>query len=299
MTCTYQNRRGGTGAPLKQRFVKLLRELRKRNGIQQKDFVLKLGITASAASQIFSGALIPSPPRLDQLLEVLKPEVEEAQLLHDMAFWLRSGRREMPSEANRRLFFLRCRSGLSETDLERLSGIDAKRLNALEKQPGATPTDLELAALVAAMGKDVLAIAPSGRMEDRQRLDAADPGRTALLPRIGEKELRDYDGSEGIAAFGSRYARGFMECAGISPYAAAVAVVSASQLGFGGTGMLKMTLGESAPPDMEKLFLCGDRAGNLFILGGGFSTGAASCRKKAEWSIPLLEISYAPGREKP
>ena len=152
MTRSLQNRRGITGAPLKQRFVKLLRDLLKRNGIHQKDLVQELGVTASAASQIFSGALIPSQTRLDQLFELLKPEVEEAELLEDMAFWLRSGRRVMPSEANRKLFFMRCRSGLSNAELAGRTALPLARVNALENQPGAVPDPMELAALAEVLG---------------------------------------------------------------------------------------------------------------------------------------------------
>lgn len=297
MARTYQKRRTCCGTPLKQRFVKLLRELLKRNGIQQKDLVRRLGVTASAASQIFSGALIPSQARVDQLFEILKPEVHEAQLLQDMAFWLRSGRKEMPSCANRKLFFLRCRSGLPAADVARLSGIAPQRLDALENQPGAVPGVDELAALTAVLGGDGPGIAAHGVQEDVAYAEAADGGGVAMLPRIGAKELRDYDGRERITDFSSRHATGFAKCAGVSAQAAAVCVVPATEVGFGGSGTLKMILSEAAPPELEKISLCADASGKLFIRGG-LLDAAPDARRQAEWSIPLLEISYAPGRNK-
>ena len=294
MARTCQNRRGGSGAPLKQRFVRLLHELLKRNGIRQKDLGRKLGVTASAASQILNGAMTPSKARLEQLLELLKPEVEESQLLQDMAFWLRSGRREMPSPANRRLFLLRCRSGLSEADLARTAGIDAKRLHALENQPGAVPTDLELVALSAVLGEGAAEIAADAR-NDRLLAEAADSGRTAMLPQIGIDELRNYDGSERIGDFAARYARTFAECVDVFPGVAAVCVIPAAAAGLDGSGVLKMTLGEKNRRGMEKILLCLDTTGKLFIRGWGLLT-AAGTRRRAVWSIPLFEISYAPGR---
>ena len=293
MTRTYQNRRGGSGAPLKQRFVKLLRELLKRNGIQQKDLVRELGITASAASQIFCGSMIPSQLRIDQLIELLKPEVDEAQLLHKMAYWLRSGRREMPSRANRRLFYLRCRGGFSEAGLAQRTGIALKRLQALQNQPGAVPDEAELAALAAVLGEEAAAIAAPDDREDA--LEAADSAHAALLPQIGAEELRDYSAAAAIGDFASRRARGFAECVDVSPNAVAVCVVPAEAVGLGGSGILKMVLGEKALRGMEKLSLCADSAGGLFIRGRFFAA-ADDDRRKAEWSIPLMEISYAPGR---
>ena len=297
MTRSLQNRRGSTGAPLKQRFVKLLRELLKRNGIHQKDLVQKLGVTASAASQIFSGALIPSQLRLDQLFELLKPEVEEAELLEDMAFWLRSGRRIMPSEANRRLFLLRCRCGLSGADLAGRADMSPARVNALENQPGAVPTPFELAALAAVLGSNVLELADPGVAEADRRVEAADAEHTVLLPRLGIGELCDYDGRERLDVFAARRARGFAECVGISPDAAALFTAPAAALDIAGTGTLKMILCEHAPRGGEKLLLCGNSAGKFFIRGGGIFASAKD-RHDAEWSIPLLEISYAPGGKK-
>lgn len=296
MTRTCQNRSDGSGAPLKRRFVKLLRELLKRNGIQQKDLVHKLGITASAASQIFSGAMTPSQLRIDQLIELLKPDVDEAQLLHKMAYWLRAGRREMPSRANRRLFYLRCRSGFSEADLAQRSGIPDKRLHALENQPAALPDATELAALAAILGEEALELASPENREPGKYAEAADSAHLALLPQIGAKELSDYSGGERIGDFASRRARRFVECVDAAPDAAAVCVVPAAAIGLGGSGILKMVLSEKTPPGMEKLSLCADRLGGLFIRGRVFA--AADDRRSAEWSIPLLEISYAPGRKK-
>ena len=295
MARTCQNRRGGSGSPLRQRFVKSLRELLKRNGIQQKDLGRKLGVTASAASQILNGAMTPSQARLEQLLELLKPEVEESQLLQDMAFWLRSGRREMPSLANRRLFLLRCRSGLSEADLARTAGIDAKRLHALENQPGAVPTGLEIVALSAVLGEGAAEIAATDARDDGRSVEAADSGHTALLPQIGISELRNYDGIERIGDFAARYARCFAECIDVSPDAAAVCVIPAAAAELDGSGVLKMTLGERNRRGMEKILLCRDADGKLFIRGWAL-VPAAGGRRRAVWSIPILEINYTPGR---
>ena len=297
MMHNYRTRRGGTGAPLKQRFVKLLRELLRRSGIRQKDLGPKLGVTASAASQILNGAMTPSQSRMDQLLELLKPEVAEAQLLQDMAFWLRSGRREMPSPTNRKLFFLRCRSGLSAADLARLAGIEPKRVHALENQPGAIPSDLELAALSAVLGEGVAELAAADGGDACRYVEAADSEHTAMLPQIGIGELRNYDGTEPIGDFAVRRARGFVECSDISPDAAAVCVVPAAEVELDGFGVLKMTLGEKPQRGMEKILLCADPAGKPFIRGWSFAP-AADSRRKAVWSIPLLEISYTPGRKK-
>lgn len=294
MTRSLQNRRGVTGAPLKQRFVKLLRELLKRNGIHQKDLVQKLGVTASAASQIFSGALIPSQPRLDQLFELLKPEVEEAELIEEMAFWLRSGRRVMPSEANRKLFFLRCRSGLSNAELAGRTALPLARVNALENQPGAVPDPVELAALAEVLGNGVFELTDSGAAEFGGRVEAADSGRVALLPQIGVEELCDYDGRERIGDLAARRARGFADYLGGFPGAAAVFVAPAAALGLEGSGTFKAVLCEATPRGMEKLFLCADAAGKFFIRGGGCFSPADG-GDEAEWSIPLVEITYAPG----
>ena len=89
---------------LKQQFLRLLRDVMRRNGVRQAEVARRLGMSASAISQVMNGVLLPSQRRLDQLFEILHPEVKEAEELQRMLYWLRSGREFPTSGNNRRLF---------------------------------------------------------------------------------------------------------------------------------------------------------------------------------------------------
>ena len=58
---------------------------------------------------------------------------------------------------------------------------------------------------------------------------------------------------------------------------------------------LKMVLGDTPLRGLEKISLCADANGEIFIRG--WELLPAADRRKAVWSVPLVEISYVPGRK--
>ena len=281
---------------LKQQFLRLLRDVMHRNGVRQKDLVQHLEVSASAMSQMLNGAMMPSQKRLDQMLEFLHPDLAEAEALQQMLYWLRAGRRRMPSGTNRRLFMLRCRSGISISRLAELSGISEVRLRRLESAATSQLSFDDAIVLAGVLGCSVGELTGEEVYEASASLPAeVAEADTLSLPRIRLAELTEYNAGEHIGNFAFDRAGEFVERCLLSASAAAVVGASAAELNAALPGEFSLTLGDRKPEDFLPLELCRNAKGNFFIRGGGSGVfGIPDGGAEAIWAIPLLEICYIP-----
>ena len=285
---------------LKQQFVRLLRDILIRSGVRQKDLVRHLGISASAMSQMLSGLLIPTPKRLDQMFELLRPRVEDAEKLQHMIYWLRSGRNRMPSGMNRRLFMLRCQRGLSVSQLSAACGISEARLRRLERFPSVRMSVAEEAALAEVFGcSDGYLSGKSGYEQSVSLPLEASDAHLVSLPSVDLEELREYAPPESIGRFVFSRARRFLQRAALPPEALAAVCAPAEQLRLALAGEVELILGDERPKGFLKLELCHAVAGGFFIRGesGMFHPEALGrpCEDATvKWSVPVLEVCYMP-----
>ena len=294
MTNTSGKRRSISGSPLRQQFAALLQQLLQRNAVRRSELVPRLGITASAVTQFLNGGMIPSQARLDQLFELLRPAAEEAKQLEQMAHWLRAGRDVMPSEANRKLFLLRCRSGMTTAELAERTGIPARRIDALENRPESLASARESFVLAEVLQCAPYDLSPYAPREASPMLEVAESGNLAMLPRIGPDEIRRYSPPERIVDFAARMARGFIARANVPPDTTAFFTAPAQLLGLPGRGVVTLALGEIADGEDDLPALGLSTTGKLRLTGESiFATRGGTAPLK--WSIPLLEICYLPG----
>lgn len=284
---------------LKQQFLRLLREVMRRSGMQRKELMCRLGISASAMSQIFSGAMLPSQKRLDQLCEILHPALEEAESLQSMLYWLRSGRNRMPSDANRRLFMLRCRSGLTIRELAERSSISEARLRRLENSGGSRLSDDEIARLLPILecsAEDLNIDAAYGGAVSLPATAAEED--TVSLPRLELCDLEEYSEAEHIGNFAFDHARDFVERGLLSASATAVVCAEADELKAVVPGHFALTLGDRRPEEFLELELCRGEKGGFFVRGIGAGIfGAPPENEEVRWALPILELCYIPKKD--
>ncbi|MBQ6352944.1 MAG: helix-turn-helix domain-containing protein [Lentisphaeria bacterium] len=132
---------------LKEQFTRTLRGALRASGVPRGELIRQLDVSASALSQMLSGALVPTLPRLDRIIEVLHPPVAVAEQLQTMLLWLRSGALHYPSAFNRRLFMARCSKKLTHEQLAELASMTVNRLRRLERTAYAEPTAAEVLTL--------------------------------------------------------------------------------------------------------------------------------------------------------
>ena len=285
-----------TDSSLKQRFLRLLREIMRRNKVRQKDLAKHLSVSASAMSQIMNGLLPPSQKRLDQMFELLKPELQEAEQLQDMLYWLRSGRRHLTLESNRRLFMLRCRCGISLRQLSESTMIPMARLRKLENSANTCISVDEAEALAGALGCSAKELTEGNEYEAQAvaPLEAAE-GDRIIVPRIGLAELADCPAGGNVGNHASDLARKFTECESYLDSATVVADASSEELHAAIPGSFSLTLGERRRDDSAGLELCMNTEGEFFVRGGRTGVfGVPGGGSSAVWSVPILKICYFP-----
>lgn len=282
--------------PLKQQFLHLLRDVMRRNGVRQADVARHLNMSASAMSQVMSGVMLPSQRRLDQMFEFLHPDLEEAEELQHMLYWLRSGRDSLTSGSNRRLFMLRCRSGMSIRQLSESTGMTGARLRKLENAAGACPTSEEATKLAGALGcstDELIGEEKSYEASAALPVEAAE-GLRCSLPMISLADMTAYSAEDDIGEFAQRLVREYVAGDAVAG-ASAVVGVSASELFSDLPGDFFLTLGDRNAEKNAALRLCRNASGEFFVRGarsGVFRKPGGGTDEV--WSVPILEICYIP-----
>jgi len=283
---------------LKQQFVRSLRKAVSAGGATRAALMECLGLSASAVSQMLSGDILPTLKRLDQLIEFLHPEPDDAEKLQTMLLWLRAGSDRCPSEFNRRLFMARCRNALSIEKLAMLSAIPASRLRRLERTAYAEPTGEEVAALSMILGqplKDGVFVAET----DAEPQEVAE-SPTLMLPRISVECLAKYSAKADFLRFVADNGRGFLAFHLLPAEAAAVVIAPADKFGAALPGKLELILGVGRPKGFMRLDLCGRSSGAGFFMDGepalasGGFFAPRSGRARAAWRLPVLQANHIP-----
>lgn len=287
---------------LKQEFVRLLHEVVRGGGMAGVELADRLGISASALSQMLSGKLLPTLPRLDMLVEALHPNADTAKRLQDMLLWLRSGCAGRPSDFNRRLFMVRCEKSLSVEQLAERAAIPVARVRRMERTAYAVPTAGELAALNSALGAELDVKAggePGGGVPS---FDAAEANEE-MLPLIPVEALEEAAGrGEDVLAEVLSCGMDFVALRGVPPEAAAVVRSGAARFGVAMPGTLELVLGRKRPRGFVDIALCADGEGRgLFVTGaaplfGGAGDEGRQAAKNAAWRLPVLRMNYIPER---
>ena len=125
---------------LTERFAEIFRQQKKYCGLPQCDIAAKLGISASAVSQIFNGVTMPKPEHLEALFELMKIPAEVAQELRSLRFQIRAGYTDVQSVLNRMIIAYREEKGISSEKLAALADIPLTEIKKLETCPTAFPT---------------------------------------------------------------------------------------------------------------------------------------------------------------
>jgi len=283
---------------LKQQFERLLRDVVNAGGATRSALMEHLGLSASAVSQMLNGDILPTLKRLDQLIEFLHPDPDDAEKLETMLLWLRAGSDRCPSEFNRRLFMARCRNALSIDKLAMASAIPASRLRRLERTVYAEPTADEVAALSMILGqplKDGVFVAES----DAPLPEVAE-SPTLMLPRISVECLAEYSAKMDFLNFVADNGRGFLAFHLLPAEAAAVVIAPADEFGVALPGKLELILGTGRPKGFMRLDLCGRSSGAGFFMdgepafaGGGLFTPRPG-KVRAAWRLPVLQANHIP-----
>ena len=283
---------------LKQQFVRSLREAVSTAGATRAALTAHLGLSASAVSQMLSGDILPTLKRLDQLIEFLHPEPDDAEKLETMLLWLRAGSDRCPSEFNRRLFMARCRNALSIEKLATMSAIPASRLRRLERTAYAEPTGDEAAALSMILGqplKDGVFVAEP----DKAPQEVAE-SPTLMLPRISVECLAKYSAKTDFLRFVADNGRGFLAFHLLPAEAAAAVIAPAETFGAALPGKLELILGSGCPKGFVRLELCGRSSGRGFFMDGEPAWARAGFfaprpgRARAAWRLPILQVNHIP-----
>lgn len=287
---------------LKEQFVRLLREVVRDSGVTRAELIGRLGISASAVSQMLNGDLLPTVRRLDQVIEILHPAADDAEKLQNMLLWLRSGGSRCLSEFNRRLFMARCQNSLTIERLAMASAIPASRLRRLERTAYAEPTKEEAATLSSILGQalmDDLLITDFDTSRSAP-LEVAESQNMAL-PKITVESLSAYSAGMDFLKFAEKNGVGFLDFHLLPAEAVAAVSASAAEFGVALPGTLELVLGNRRPAKFMRIELCGKKAGAGFFMDGDetlFGKGLltsppGSC--EAAWRLPVLQVNHIPG----
>ena len=286
---------------LKEQFLRLLRKVVRDSGATRAELIDRLGISASAVSQMLSGDLLPTVQRLDQIIEHLHPASDDAEKLQNMLLWLRSGSSRNPSEFNRRLFMARCQNSLTIDQLALASAIPASRLRRLERTSYAEPTMDEAATLSRILGQ---ALVDGLLMDDpvpaltavRKVAESADD---MVLPRITLERLSTYSAGSNILKFAEKNSCGFLAFHLLPAEAVAAVRAPAKRFGAALPGTLELVLGNGRPDGFMRIELCLERSGKDFFMDGdealfGSFWTASSHKRAAAWRLPVLQVNHIP-----
>ena len=287
---------------LKERFVRLLREVVRKSGTSRAELIARLGISASAVSQLLNGNLLPTVSRLDQIIEMLHPAAEDAIKLQNMLLWLRSGGSQCPSEFNRRLFMARCQRSLTIDQLAMASAIPASRLRRLERTAHAEPTSEEAAALSMILGQaltdDPLLACFASAPKSPQKV--AESATNMVLPKISLESLTDYSADSDFLSFVEDRVVEFLAFHLLPAEAVAVVSAPAEKFGVALPGTLELVLGNRRPRRFMRIELCCGKDGKGFFMDADetvFGSGlfaASSGRRAAAWRLPVLQVNHIP-----
>lgn len=287
---------------LKEQFVRLLREVVRNSGATRAELIERLGISASAVSQMLNGDLLPTVRRLDQIIECLHPAVDDAEKLQDMLLWLRSGSSRCPSEFNRRLFMARCRNSLTIEQLATASAIPAARLRRLERTAYAEPSTEEAVTLSTILGvplRDDLLIARAESVRTAP-LQVAESAESMVLPRITPERLSTFSAGDDLLRFAEDHGIGFLTFHMLPAEAVAVVSAPAAEFGVVLPGTLELVLGNRRPKGFMRIELCRKKSGKGFFMDADepvFGNGlfaSPSGRGAAAWRLPVLQVNHIP-----
>ncbi|MCQ2378155.1 MAG: helix-turn-helix domain-containing protein [Victivallaceae bacterium] len=264
-------------------------------GLRQNELADRMGLTASAVSQIVNGVLMPSRENLDRMMRYLGDSAE-ADALPSLWQRIRLGDREVFSRVNRALRNARRRRKLSIVHLADLCGISAERIRQLETDPDALPREGEIAALTAVLPVEPKRLRP--RRDDLSYSPEAAPLSVAadaggLLPLLSETALlSDYrPEKESLAAFAARTAEKTLPCCDPAAGAVAAVALDASVLGLDADGIVLALLGDETQDARPDLYLTAAK-GKTALKSGS----AAARMRNAEWKLPVPEIIFYPAR---
>lgn len=285
---------------LKEQFLRLLRKVVRDSGATRAELIARLGVSASAVSQMLKGDLLPTVRRLDQIIEFLHPAADDAEKLQNMLLWLRSGSSRSRSEFNRRLFMARCQNSLTIDQLAMASAIPASRLRRLERTAYAEPTSDEAATLSRILGvvlMDGLLIDDPDPAWKAPR-EVAESADDMVLPWITLECLRDYSAGEDILKFVQSRGIGILAFHLLPAEAVAAVRAPAERFGVALPGKLELVLGNRRPNGFARIELCGEKSGGGFFLDADetlFWNSAASRKHgAAAWRLPVLQVNHIP-----
>ena len=286
---------------LKEQFLRLLNQIVRDSGTTRAELCDRLGISASAVSQMLSGDMLPTVRRLDQIIELLHPAADDAEKLQNMLLWLRSGSSRKLSEFNRRLFMARCQNSLTIEQLALASAIPASRLRRLERTAYAEPTMDEAATLSHILGQalvDGLLMPPPAPALTPVR-KVAESADDMVLPRITLERLSNYFAGDDILRFAERNGCGFLAFHLLPAEAVAAVRAPAERFGAALPGTLELVLGNDRPYGFMRIELCRERSGDGFFMDGdgalaGCLWTADSHKRAAAWRLPVLQVNHIP-----
>ena len=289
--------------PLAVEFGRRLKSALVESGCRQSDLAMRLGISASAISQMLNGKMLPTLRRLNEILEFISASPAMAADLSAMLNGIKSGENAVKSEFNLRFFRMRCRRGLSPQQLANRLGMSAERLLALENDPEAQLT-LEEADILA----EIFDCSPEFLLSGREYTYGRDPSvalevadrQAGFVPVLRLEDMDGYAPGVSLRDFFALRSRekqllsiNYADCEPVAINA------DAAELGLPFTGIARILLCDERPDGFAECYLCRDRAGSYQLRDGnsallGCFSMESKGRFKPLWRLPVLEIVLQP-----
>ena len=286
-----------------------LRDHLRQKCLRQTKLAGALHVTPSAVSQILSGKIVPTQGVFDRIAEILALPCDETARLQSMLLGIRSGMHGMPSPLNRRIFTLRCESGCSLAEIERLCRIPAERMKRLENDSSAVPTAAERETLANLFGA---AIDPANSNYDSSReassrLEVADhagaygsDGGEAYVTSLSPADFAEFRAGISLADYLEGRNRDLVASELLPEWSTPIMVQGSSEMfHLKSRGRVKVIVVEPESVEKPAFFFCGDGRGNYFLRGGrGTGLPFASDRRfRAAWRLPVVDMSFRPARK--